>query len=545
MHSRTRPTLVVALAAVATLVASPALAGEASETADSPSTTHDLAVSPDGTTGYVTEGTNAVAIVDLASGSATAEVTLDSDVTSVALNPEGTQAWVTTSAEADASITASATTEPGIEVIDTATNTVTGKVNGIGAASSIAFSLDGHFAFATSGDYHGAVSVIDTDTYSSTTFDGFEYPYDVVASADASVLWVSELHSGKVKKVDARSGTVLASLGFGANVNVRGLALSADGSSLFVACPERNSVEVIDTESGDTIASIPAGEKPTDLQSNADGTSIVASATADGTVTAIDTSRLKASATLNLSIEASFSAFFNCDGHLSYLDQGKNWPVVIDVPNFGKPGHGSHDHHTPGKPGKDKPGHDWWGGWQHDHPKGDCSKGHGGWPSWPSWPEWPGCNCDDSDTTPTPEPTPSEVPTDETSEEPSPEPTPVVTPPAPAPVPGPAAPSPEPSPTGSEEPISETAEPSPAPVPEVSEEPTPTPTGGELDEGEVAPTPSTSAVPAADDGASIPSGDSDELAQTGASPSLAIAATIAAVFLGAGLLITRRRMTAK
>ncbi|MDN4473001.1 LPXTG cell wall anchor domain-containing protein [Demequina zhanjiangensis] len=531
MHFRPRPFSALALAAAATLVAAPAVACE-DEPATSSDSPHQIAVTPDCTTAYVTDANgDTVSVIDLTTGTTFASVAIGVAQGEVAITPDGGQAWISVETYAEAErgswgpggwTRSAKSAHAEITIVDTDTQEVTGTVATAGAASSIAFSRDGSTAYATSGEARSTISAIDTETHEVTSFWGFSSPYDVVASADGTTLWVSEMHSGKVKKVDARDGSILDVFSIGRGKHARELALSEDESLLYVASPDDDGVVVLDSATGQWTATIATGHAPSGVQVSPDGARILVSASADGSVTEVDAVTYSVTATATVSVTASFTVTLLCDGTAVHLEEDDDAPAVVDTPEITAP-----------EPSVT--------------PESTMTPN--------AEPTVPDCPCADGGEE-TPEPEPTQEPCDGAPEQPptSPEPSPSAPEPSSEPSstaapsetaqPTPSTPTASPEPSGS--PATPTAPPATPSSPEASPA-APSPTASAKAEVVTSPTPVATAVPASDDtvGASAPESASDELAQTGASPSLAIAATIAALVLGTGLLIARRRTHAK
>ncbi len=547
MHRRSRPFVTLALATVAVLAASPAVACEDEPTTHSDSP-HQIAVSPDCTTAYVTDAEgNTVSVIDLTTGESFAAIAVGAAQGSVSFTPDGGQAWISVEAEASAEASAgtsgwtraSSSAFAEIAIVDTGSNEVTSTITTAGAASSIAFSKDGSTAYTTSGDKRSTVTAIDTSSHKSTSYWGFSSPYDVVASDDGETLWVSEMHSGKVKKVDARSGKISGSYSIGHGNHALGLALSKDGSELYVASPDVDGVVVLDTETGAKVTTIKTGHSPADVQVSPDGGSIVVSATADGTVTSVDAYTYTVTATATVSVTASYTVTLLCDGDTAVVEEDEDEEPVIDTPVVTTPEASPSPSDVASTP--DCPCAD---GDTSEPEQSDEPCDEGGDSSEPSASAEPSTPAEPSTTPTTSEPTePATTPSasEDTAEpEASDEPTTA---------PSQTAPADEPAPSATPATPASPATPS-------ESTPTASPTSSALAEAVTSPTPAADSVSPAPTGsaeaASVESGTDTTsgstgtaLASTGASPSLAIAATIAAIVLGSGLLIARRRTNAK
>ena len=113
-----------------------------------PSVPGGIAISADGTRGYVANGLGgSVSVVDLPSSSVVANVAVGAEPLGVALSPDGGRVWVTCFASST------------LVAIDTATNAVVARANVGQSPRAIALTPDGRHAWLTHSD--AVVSVID------------------------------------------------------------------------------------------------------------------------------------------------------------------------------------------------------------------------------------------------------------------------------------------------------------------------------------------------------------------------------------------------
>lgn len=211
-------------------------------------TPRTIALSPDGSHAWLLSnyyGTSA-ADVDLATGNV-AEVPGLTGV-SLAFTPDGTQAWV-----ADPSIA-------GVQVVDTATDTVVTQIKGISMPDSPVFSSDGTTAYVPS-SYSDTISVVDTATDSVTSTiqlsglaDGPTRFSDLTLLPGTPDAYVAG-NSGEVDELDLATPAVVAQIPVDSPDTVQ---LSPDGTYLYVAAgadkASQGTVDVIRT-ADNTVAS--------------------------------------------------------------------------------------------------------------------------------------------------------------------------------------------------------------------------------------------------------------------------------------------------
>jgi YVTN family beta-propeller protein len=204
-----------------------------------------VAFSPDGSRAYVSGG-NSVAVVDTTSNTVVANITVPTAY-AVAVNPDGSDAYVTSEGGGT------------VSVIDTSTNTVTGTINVGALPTDVAVSPDGTHVYASNYS-SGTVSVIDTATNTATaTISVGGNPYGVVVSPDGSHAYVATW-SGNVEIIDTATNSVTGSIAVGPAV---GVAISADGSRLYVShYTASNTVTVIDTTTDTIVDTINVGNVP-------------------------------------------------------------------------------------------------------------------------------------------------------------------------------------------------------------------------------------------------------------------------------------------
>ncbi len=240
-----------------------------------------IAVSPDGgavyVAGLVPGSGGTVDVIDGATDEVTTTIPLGSDMTPVgaAVSPDGQRLYVVTYEPQTAGMPGS------VLVIDTASNTVVGNPIPVGSyATSALISPDGHHLYVGgltpgSADSPGVpgVSVLDTTTNTVTgSIPTTTPPTFMAISPDGANLYVADIHADSsgvspvIKVVNTASNTVTQTISVDGQVALGGLAISPDNSRLYalVLADSQNTsldVAVIDTTSGATVDTI-AGVAP-------------------------------------------------------------------------------------------------------------------------------------------------------------------------------------------------------------------------------------------------------------------------------------------
>jgi YVTN family beta-propeller protein len=247
-----------------------------------------VAVTPDGKQVYVTNQgsghSNTVSVIDAATNTVVATVTVGNAPNAVAVTPDGAHAYVT-----DDSGSA-----PGhVSVIDTATNTVSAGVTVGTAPFDVAVTPDGAHAYVTN-EGSGTVSVIDTATNtvgSTVTVGGL--PFHVAISPNGKHVYVTQgyttLTAGTVAVIDTATNTVTATVTVGPEPNaLSALAVAPDGKHVYLT--NDGSVSMIDTATNSVVGTPIPVESPIWVAFTPDGKhAYVPNAVSAGTVSVIDT----------------------------------------------------------------------------------------------------------------------------------------------------------------------------------------------------------------------------------------------------------------
>jgi len=272
------------------------------------SSPQNVAVSPDGSRAYVTDGVSSVWVVDTQTRAVVATIPAGTDPAGVVISPDGKNVYLTTlSCDTPPCISA-------VAVIDTATNAVTSTIP-IGSITNalllgIAISSDGTRVYVASGNGNG-VWAIDTSTNSivatihvtnagsadlSISPDGSRvytvgwtvgpfldtYFVDVIdtktnaqtatillgnqdaavrmaISADGADAYVTS-GLGHVWIVDTTQNALMGTVTVAAGNMLNALALTPDGTRVYVTSGNSNTVYVLDTTTNKVLAAIPSND---------------------------------------------------------------------------------------------------------------------------------------------------------------------------------------------------------------------------------------------------------------------------------------------
>jgi YVTN family beta-propeller protein len=208
------------------------------------------AVHPDGTRVYVANAcSDTVSVIDTASNIVMAIIPVGRAPEGVSVNPTGTRVYVPNAGSND------------VSVIDTATNTVVATVPvGIHPVSG-AVNPDGTRVYIPNFFASNNVSVIDTATNTViATVPVGRGPEGIAVHPDGTRVYVANYVGNTVSVIDAASNSVIATVPVG--VNAEGVSVLPDGTRVYVANFGSNTVSVIDTATNSVIATIPVGIGP-------------------------------------------------------------------------------------------------------------------------------------------------------------------------------------------------------------------------------------------------------------------------------------------
>jgi YVTN family beta-propeller protein len=300
----------------------------------------DIAITPDGTRAYVSIPFGPVKVIDTATNTVTATITLPGEADLydlLAITPNGSRVWVADSGY-DLNPASGAISGGRVVVIDTATNTVSATLSNSNLLFpyGIAFSPDSTRAYVTAGS---KLQVIDTATLKFIASIGVgRDPRGVTVSPDGQFVYVAD-YSGTVYAIDtydAFGGPV----GISAVKDPASLAMSPDGAHLYVGSyigDTNNFVSVIATDPDNAsyrqiTETIDIGGFPTDIAVSPDGTRLYVTQYGGG-VSVIDTtsSTVIARATTPNGSETT-AAVATPDGGRVYLTWQALWEDYTNLP---------------------------------------------------------------------------------------------------------------------------------------------------------------------------------------------------------------------
>jgi uncharacterized protein (TIGR03437 family) len=246
---------------------------------------NSVALTPDGSRAYVTNGGGDVWVLSTSTNAVLAKIVVGGYPSGIAITPDGTRAYVTKD-NANA-----------VAVIDTSSNTVIATMNAGTAPGGVAITPDGKHAYVASvGTF--SVLVIDTSSNAVTTTVslGNVDPVGVAITPDGSRVYVLDA-GGNLSVIATSSNSVVATVTVPGNeISPFGLAISPDGTRAYLTRFAANTVAVIDTSSNTVVAMVPLGAFPNGSAVTPDGkyvyvtTSVDATGLGFGNVSVIDTS---------------------------------------------------------------------------------------------------------------------------------------------------------------------------------------------------------------------------------------------------------------
>ncbi|WP_059419343.1 beta-propeller fold lactonase family protein [Sulfuricella sp. T08] len=242
--------------------------------------THDLALSRDGTRLYATNlASGRLSVIDTRGLETIASIYTGKRCHVVALTNDNRQAWVANIGENTVSI------------VDTATYRVVGTIAVGHGPTGLAFSHDGKFAYVSNqGDR--AVAVVDTASLKVIkTIPVGESPHFLTLGPDGRI-WGANSGSKDIYIIDPATQTKLASLDVGANPQQIAFAYRGmNGLYAYVTLSGANQIAVVNTELSNlrVVARLAAGEKPNGIWANAEGTRLYVGHEVSNDLRVIDT----------------------------------------------------------------------------------------------------------------------------------------------------------------------------------------------------------------------------------------------------------------
>ncbi|CAM3769833.1 beta-propeller fold lactonase family protein [Smaragdicoccus niigatensis] len=319
----------IAFAGITTTVSTLLSAGVAN--ADTVTTTiavgnepRDVAVSPDGSHAYVSNGSSdSVSVIDTATNTVTGTLSVGSGPRDLAVSPDGKTLYVANSASNTISL---------VDVASTAAvNYPVGNL-----PQGLSLKPDGTAAYVTNLDSN-SVSVFDiaSKTVTATISVGSQ-PRDVAFSKDGTRAYVTNLAQDSVSVIDTATNKLIDANGpaAGTNINVgdmpANLAVSPDGSLVYVADQASNSVSVINTATY-AVSNIPVVGDPSRVTFTPDGSRAYVTESNGDAIAIIDTATQTVAGTVSVGTTP-LGVAFTPDGKTGYVaNYGTNSVSVLKV----------------------------------------------------------------------------------------------------------------------------------------------------------------------------------------------------------------------
>ncbi|WP_199200593.1 YVTN family beta-propeller repeat protein [Alkalicaulis satelles] len=244
---------------------------------------HEVAVSPDGRTAYVSDyGSserrgNTVTVVDIATGEVTATWDLGANLAphGIAVSQDGTRVWVTTEAS-----------QTVVELDSASGDILTVWETGQEVSHMVTPSVDETRLFVTNLG-SGSLTVIDRRDDAVTTIVTGAGAEGVDVTPDGREVWVTNRAEHTISVLDAQTLEELAKFEAGGQVPIR-VKFTPDGARAFVSNALSNSMTVFDAASRELIHTIDVGALPVGILMSPDGARVFVANTRDDKVSVFD-----------------------------------------------------------------------------------------------------------------------------------------------------------------------------------------------------------------------------------------------------------------
>jgi YVTN family beta-propeller protein len=258
----------------------------------------DEAIAIHGNTLYFADtGDNMVSVIDAATlnpenyNPAETDIHVGFNPGDLAVTPDGSQLWV-----ADTGPQTGRSSLTNIDVISTATDTVTATLRLPGAPAQVAFSPSGATAYVTTAS---GLWIFDTTTHHVTrVIHGLGDPHGIAVSPDGSTVYVTNTIQGQVEVISAATGKVTGTIRVGQLPWQ--LIVSHDGGTVYVADPDSDQISVISTRTDTVTSTIPLSGGPDVLALTPDGSQLWVCGITSAILTVFDTSNDSVVGSLNL-----------------------------------------------------------------------------------------------------------------------------------------------------------------------------------------------------------------------------------------------------
>jgi YVTN family beta-propeller protein len=198
----------------------------------------------------------------------------------LAATPDGSQVWVV-----DSGPQTSTSSLQDIEIIDTSTDTVSGRLQVAGDPTDVAFSPNGQEAYVTTS---AGLSVYDVANDAQVGFvPGLGSPKSVAVAPDGSAIYVTETNSNELATISTATNRVVQTTPVGQEPWQA--VVSPNGATVFVANPDSDSVTVVDAATGRVESTYPVPGNPDTLGVTPDGSQLWVAGDDSGVMTVIAT----------------------------------------------------------------------------------------------------------------------------------------------------------------------------------------------------------------------------------------------------------------
>jgi YVTN family beta-propeller protein len=286
-------------------------------------------------------GDGTVSVIDTATNTVVATISVGGGPTGVAVNSDGSKAYIANHPSGPLAVIDTATnavvasyntgngqgvgvTPDGakvyvantgscaVSIIDTASNTMIQPLVADCYPVGVAIAPDGSKAYIAHQD-SANVSIIDTTTNAITFFAVGGYHNGIAISPDGSTIYLTDnayknVNSPSVSVVDAATHSLIATIPVGRGPF--GIALTPDGSKAYVADYDDNAVSVIATSTNSVIATIPVGVQPQGIAFTPDGSRAYVTNLGSNNVSVIDTASNTVAASVSVGARPYSYGFF-------------------------------------------------------------------------------------------------------------------------------------------------------------------------------------------------------------------------------------------
>ena len=258
---------------------------------------------------------------------------------------DGRRVWVTNNGTPPAAADAAhqgmsgaahaAMTTPGeVWAIDTATDTVVGKVPVGNHPAHVVVSTDGRWVYVTNGG-DNTVSVVDGGAMKVVaTIATDAFPHGIRLSPDGQQAYVANLKGGTVSVIDTASRKAVASIPVGRGPAQVGF--TGDGRLAFVSLSQEDRVAVIDPKTHEVVRKVPVGDGPIQLFATPDNQRLLVANQGSRknpgrTVSVIDLTSFKLTASIRTG-RGAHGVVVDTDGRQAYVSNlYDNTVTVIDL----------------------------------------------------------------------------------------------------------------------------------------------------------------------------------------------------------------------